>query len=71
MLGCVFCTLFGAVVSNFKTNFWLICVEDKPPWLFNRPWQHVRDGEIVCYLGVLFGVIVSLSDMKELCLQKP
>lgn len=47
----VFCKAFGAVVSDHKTNYWLVGLED-PPDSIPPAWTFVRPSVIVCYLGI-------------------
>ena len=46
-------------------NFWVVGVHDKPPWL-TRSWWHMKDGDIVNYLGIFFGVNLSMCKKSNI-----
>ena len=55
---------FGAIVSPHKTYFWLIRVDSAPTGI-PEAWSFIRPGVIVRYLGILFGIGLSLVSMWD------
>jgi hypothetical protein len=62
LLGCFFCNASGVVVSEWKTNYWLVGLDDSLAWIPSL-WNWVKLGVIVRYLGILFGTSLSVVDM--------
>lgn len=59
-----FFTAATAIISDQKSDFWLVGMDVVPAWL-NCIWRQVTDGQIVKYTGVPFGVNVSFPDMWD------
>jgi len=53
-------------VNDDKSNYSLIGVDDKTPWL-SRSQRHMIDGDVVCYLGSPFGVKHFFVRYREWC----
>jgi len=69
--GCldIFCSAYGVVVSEWKTNYWLLGLDDSLAWIPSL-WNWVKLGMIVRYLGILFGTSLSIVGMWNYCLKQ-
>ena len=61
---------FGAIVSEHKTNYWIIGIDNLPKWIPKTSWKFLQPSVIVRYLGILFGVNHSLVSMWGWCLER-
>jgi hypothetical protein len=62
-----FCAASGVVVSAHKIDYWIIGLDTPPKWI-PTTWSHIRPEVILKYLGILFGVGLSLVAMWDWCL---
>jgi hypothetical protein len=64
----MFCKASWKIVSDHKTNYWLVGIEDYPMW-FPTSWRFFQQGVIVQYLWIPFRVDISLVAMWDWCLE--
>ena len=58
----LYCVVSGSQLAHSKIKFMMIHSEKIPKWI-PKEWRHIRHGEITRYLGIPFGIGVSLSNM--------
>lgn len=54
----LFCQASGVLISDHKTNHWLIVLEEAPNWI-HTTWTFIHLFIIVRYLRIPFGVGLS------------
>jgi hypothetical protein len=65
----MFSATSGVVVSDHKTNYWLVVLDAPLDWILVA-WNHIWLRVIVRYLGIPFGVGLLPIAMWDWCLQR-
>lgn len=65
----LYCEVSGSLIAYNKTDFLMTQPFDRPQWIPNE-WRQIKHGEITRYLGIPFGLGVSLSEMWAWFLNK-
>lgn len=58
----LYCEVFGSLIAHNKTEFLMTQPYSNSQWI-PKEWRKIRHGEITRYLGIPFGLGVSLSEM--------
>jgi len=63
----VFYEASRAIINDHKTKFWWVGIDEITTWI-PTTWDFVCLGVIVRYLGIPFGVRLSLATICDWCL---
>ena len=65
----IFYSASRVVVSEWKTNYWLVGLKDSLAWVLPS-WNWVKLGVIVHYLDILFGTGLLVVDTWNWCFER-
>jgi len=65
----LFCTISGSKLAMHKTTFIMTRPNLRPAWIPSE-WKEIKHGLVTSYLGIPFGVGVSLKEMWKRFLNK-